>query len=311
MENQFNTELRAQQEWSWLLAADLFFSGCGGGLFLLYELFELPRMMAIVSVALVMLGAAVLLMELGHPLRAWRAILRPRTSWISRGVLLVMVFVITAGIHIALRITAGAGEAAHSLSRTILATVAGLSALGVMLYPGFVLSASRSIPFWDTLMLPAMFFLHAAAGACGVVLGWSAFRPIESAAPVQSLAIELILVNAAILAGYLTSVRRTGPAARESVRRLVQSRLRWLFWIGVIGIGAAAPLALLLRVQPAGAADGAAGALLLLGGLLFRYSILKAGVYLPLPLAGVDLTKLNRTPDCLAVEYTGWAARRS
>ena len=42
-------ELRPQQEWSWLVAIDLFLGGMGGGLFLLYWTFDLPTYLALVS----------------------------------------------------------------------------------------------------------------------------------------------------------------------------------------------------------------------------------------------------------------------
>ena len=57
MSNAFNTELRAQQEWSWLLAIWLFLGGSGSGLFLLFVAFELPPYDAAVSLALIATGA--------------------------------------------------------------------------------------------------------------------------------------------------------------------------------------------------------------------------------------------------------------
>ncbi|MEK6562380.1 MAG: hypothetical protein AABZ59_04290, partial [Candidatus Binatota bacterium] len=74
MAHEFNTELTAQEEWGWLLALDLFFGGLGGGLFLLFLIFNLPPTIAVLSLGLVVLGGLVLLAELGHPLRAWRAL---------------------------------------------------------------------------------------------------------------------------------------------------------------------------------------------------------------------------------------------
>lgn len=304
MANLFNTELRVQQEWSWQLALDLFLSGLGGGLFLIYQAIDLPPVFAVVSIALVIAGGIVLLSELGHPLRAWRAIFRPRTSWISRGVLLVSIFVVTACIHIAPTITNGSWRiwGGDGMGAKVISVAAALSALGITLYPAFVLSASRSIPFWDTPLLPLLFLSQSLMGACGVWLVVSAF---EGASDAQSLTIAIILLNVAMLAGYLVLIRRSGAPARESVRLLVQTRLRWLFWIGVVGAGMLLPL-IVLGLQ----SSAIAGALILTGGLLFRYCMLKAGVYLPLPLAGVDLTKLNRTTDELAREYAGWTAGR-
>ncbi|MBI2816376.1 MAG: polysulfide reductase NrfD [Acidobacteria bacterium] len=311
MANLFNTELRAQQEWSWQLALDLFLGGLGGGLFLLYQTIDLPPVFALVSIGLVIAGAVVLLTELGHPLRAWRAIFKARSSWISRGVLLVSVFVVTACIHIAPTITNSSWRiwGGDDMGAKVISVAAALSALGITLYPGFVISASRSIPFWDTPMLPAIFFTQSMMGGCGILLLASAFDGGQGMPQAASLTIATIFLNLAMIAGYLLLMRRTGAPARESVRLLLQTRLRGLFWLGAVGAGMVLPL-VLLSVQSAVGTATVAGALLLSGGLLFRYCMLKAGVYLPLPLAGIDLSKLNRTTDQLAREYSGWTARR-
>ena len=63
-------------------------------------------------------------------------------------------------------------------------------------------------------------------------------------------------------------------------------------------IGMVLPLLQILFVPSTLAA---AGAFLLLGGFLFRYCLLKAGVYVPPSIvpAGVDLSKLNRTSSAI------------
>src|SRR3989338_6951354 len=130
MANDFSIGLRRQEEWSWLVAIDLFFGGLGGGLFLFYGFLNLPIFMGFLSLGLVILGGLVLLVELGHPARAWRAIRRPSTSWISRGGLSVSLFFVF----------------------------------------GFMLSSSPSIPFWNSPLLPVLFFSHSVMGAGGIVL---------------------------------------------------------------------------------------------------------------------------------------------
>lgn len=304
MENLFNTEMKAQQEWSWLLALDLFLGGLGGGLFLLYGGLELPPDFALVAVGLVAAGAVVLLAELGHPLRAWRAVCRPCTSWISRGVLLATVFMVSACIHAAPSFTDSSWRlwGGDEMGAKIISLIAVLSALGITLYPGFVLSASRSIPFWNTPMLAVMFSAQSLMGACAIVLLVPGVKAIVSGDAIHDFTAGVIILNLVLIAGYLLAAHGKDVSARESVRLLVQTRLRWTFWIGVVGSGLLVPLIIIVLRLPSAAAAGA-GALMLAGGLLFRYAILKAGVYLPLPLAGVDLSRLNRTTDTLAREY--------
>ena len=45
----FNTELKCQQEWGWLLTIWLFLGGSGSGLFLLFAIFDLPPFLALIA----------------------------------------------------------------------------------------------------------------------------------------------------------------------------------------------------------------------------------------------------------------------
>jgi hypothetical protein len=52
---------------------------------------------------------------------------------------------------------------------------------------------------------------------------------------------------------------------------------------------------------------------MLVGSLLFRYCVLKVGVYVPPALVqeGMDFSRLNRTGTDLEREYAGMAAQRA
>ena len=307
MEQGFNMELKRQQEWSWLLAIWLFLGGSGSGLFLLFEIFDLPPFFALISLSSVLLGGVVLLSELGNPLRAWRAICRPSTSWLSRGVLFVSFFILSGFLAVAPEFAAfswlpwNGGSALGG----VLGWIAGLSALMITLYPGFFLSANRAIPFWNTPILPVVFFTYAVMGASGIVLLAAPFLK-DGVGQIVSLAAVPIVVNLFMVSVYLLTMNRSGGAAKESVRLLNRAPLGWTFWIGVMGVGMILPLPVILWFHPALVLAGAG---ILIGGLLFRYSVLKAGVYVPSALiaGGVDLSRLNRTGDDLEREYAGMA----
>jgi sulfite dehydrogenase (quinone) subunit SoeC len=310
MANGFNMELRGQQEWSWLLTIDLFLGGLGGGLFLLFQIFHLPPVMALLSLGLVALGGVVLLSELGRPWRAWRAIFRLRTSWISRGVLFVSLFLAAGSIYIAaaLRVFSWFPPASDHPGIRMLGVIAGLCALLITVYPGFVLSASRGIPFWDSLLLPVLFFTHSAMGASGVVLLVSRFRSLERGLhPIEVLAAALIIVNLIAISIYVWAMNRASVAAQEAVKLLQRGPLGWTFGVGVILVGMVVPLAVVLWMP---SAEVLAGGSILIGALLFRYSVLKAGVYAPLALVGLDMSKLCRADADLVGEYAGSTAGR-
>jgi formate-dependent nitrite reductase membrane component NrfD len=278
MVHEFTTELTSQEEWSWLVAIDLFLGGLGGSLFLLFLVLDLPPFIALLSLGFVLLGGLVLLAELGHPLRAWRAICRPRTSWISRGVIFVLVFLISAALYIApaLGPFSALPWSSASLGGKAIGAIAGLSAFLVTLYPGFVLSFSPSIPFWNSPLLPVLFFSHSVLAAMGIAL--LLFPGVPG---IASLAAAIIIANLIMVAIYLLTLKRSGLAARDAVRRLNEGPLGRTFWIGVIFVGMIIPLAAVLAGP---AATVLAGVTMVIGALLFRYCVLKAGVYVPFPL---------------------------
>lgn len=302
----FNAELTCQREWGWLLSIWLFLSGSACGLFLLFKIFELPLFFALLALGSMLLGGAVLLLEQGRALRAWRAIFRPGTSWLSRGALFVSFFILTSLLSIAPAMVTWLPWDGASLAGRALGWIAALCALMIVLYPGFFLAKNRSIPFWNTALLPAVFVTCAALGASAMVLLGSAFLR-DGLRPFDALAAVLIVVNAIMVAVYLSAMHRSGGPARESVRLLNRTPLSWTFRIGVILVGMVLPL-LLLWVASAAVL---AGACMLVGSLLFRYCVLKAGVYVPPALVqeGVDFSRLNRTGTDLGREYASMAGR--
>lgn len=283
MVHEFNTELTAQEEWGWLLALDLFFAGMGAGLFLFFLMFNLPPFVALLSLGFVALGAIVLLVELGHPLRAWRALCKPFSSWISRGVICVTLFIVFGALYSASGFDSLAWLAPQSeAARRAIGGLAAMAALFVILYPGFVLAASPSIPFWNSPLLPVLFLTHSLMVASGLLFLLDSLGLMTAnLQAVVFLAEILIIVNLALGAMYLAISRGSGLANRESVRRLNEGFLGLLFQGGVIFIGMVIPLLMVLWLP---SVIALAGLFILIGGLLFRYCVLKAGVYVPFPL---------------------------
>lgn len=309
MANVFNMELRAQQEWSWLLAIWLFLGGAGSGLFLLFLAFELPAGYGALSLGLIMAGGVVLLLELGNPLRVWRTLFRPGTSWLSRGVFFVLMFIASSAVVVGLKLGLfpWLSPLNDSLAARLLGWVAGLCALMIVLYPAFFfLSTSRAIPFWNTPLLPLLFVGYAVLGGAGWVLLLSPW--LSAPSPVAPVAAILIVINAVMILIYLVTMHRSGGSARESVRLLNRNALGLIFWIGVVAAGMVLPLLEILVVRWS---MTAAGALILIGGLAFRYCLLKAGVYIAPALveADIDLRKLNRTSAEFEREYAGMGAQ--
>src|SRR3989304_2512899 len=96
MTGEFTIDYQAQREWSWLLTASFFLEGVGAGLFILSYLLGVGAG-ALLGVVAVGLGALFLLLDLGRVERFWRAVSRPGAAWVSRGGIIITLFLILGG----------------------------------------------------------------------------------------------------------------------------------------------------------------------------------------------------------------------
>ena len=216
MSNAFNMELRAQQEWSWMLAIWLFLGGSGCGLFVLYLIFGLPPLYGALALALILVGGIDLLLELGSPLRAWRTVLRAGTSWLARGACCVSLFIVAAALSVGprLEVLPFLAPLENSLAAQVLGWFAGLCAVIIILYPAFFFrSTSRAVPFWNTPLLPLFFVGYGVSGGAGVMLLLTPYASAPSA--IETLAAVLIVINAAMVAIHLTDMQRSGGSGRN------------------------------------------------------------------------------------------------
>ncbi len=149
MTGEFTIDYQTQQEWSWLLTASFFLEGVGAGLFILSLVLGLAAG-ALLGVVAVGLGALCLLLDLGHMERFWRAVSRPGTSWISRGIIIITLFLVLGVLWVApFYVTALPWGEGTRLGQ-VLGALAAVFAFGVMLYGGFVMAYSPAIAFWNT-----------------------------------------------------------------------------------------------------------------------------------------------------------------
>lgn len=292
MIDEFTVELRAQREWNWLIVIAFFLGGISGGLFLLstYLDFSLGLSAAMVIVALGTCTA--LYFDLGRPDRVLRLFSQVGSSWISRGTLLISIFIVFGILSVLPSFgwfTWLPWSASTGLGQAIRA-IALVSAFGVIIYAGFVMSYSPSIPFWNTTLLPVIFVFYALMGGAGAafLMIWATRDAERIAQLLGPIEILLIVGTMVLLFSYVMTMYYSTVAARESVRMLLAGSLRWAFWGGVVVVGLVVPLALATYTRVSGIDPSLAVAILagvgvfeLFGGLLFRYSLLRAGVYVP------------------------------
>lgn len=274
--------IEGRGRWLWLA---FFFGGLGGGLYLVSLYYENITGMLLGWLIVIVLKGAAHLAFLGRPARFWRAFLRPRTSWISRGLIFISAFGILGALQVAPSVLP---SLPWSTSSPVLTFLSGSAAFLVCLYTGFVLNSLNSVSFWNTSVLPLLFVLYGLLGGLGIsLLQFSLQRNEADLASAEGTVRILLLAAALLLAIYLLSAYQTTPASRQSVLRLVgKGRLALVFYGAVVLLGLIVPALVSLWALFVGGVTTPALVLAvgceLVGSLALRYCLLMGGIYMPL-----------------------------
>ena len=294
--HQRNTLIKpeVQTHWGGLVALYIFLAGLGAGTFLVSVLMLLmgeftdpARIGLFAGPILVSMGAFMLLVDLGSPSRFFRLFTTPstwRTSWLVRGSYIIALFVI---LSLAYALLPWIPWAQAPVLTQGLGIVAAIFALLVLVEPGLLLAVNNSIPLWNTSALPALFaFSGLSAGLAILMLIASASSwPIgvdglQLLANVNSIVLVVLFV---VLVSYLEIVRGAGQTAATSIRLLLSPRFIW----GGIVSGMVIPLAMLVwsavvaDVETIRILGTAASMLIIIGGLILRFAVVKSGIRMP------------------------------
>jgi formate-dependent nitrite reductase membrane component NrfD len=294
-------EPKPQNIWGIPHTSWFFAMGVGGALFINRVLFGIDLGLVfgmavadLLSMILIGIGGLILIADLGQPWRVLRALLNPRTSWISVGAIADFVFLIFAGLWViadlewqGARPFAALPWAGNSPLGIAFQVIAGIAAFVVIVYPGLVLAASPSIPFWNTTLIPLQFLSFAFASALGLALIFALWLPVPPAVLASWAGAEVLLLAVTLLlfAAHLIHGTASHTAAKISVARLVKGELRVPFVWGTLVVGLLVPLFLgIAAVLGSSLAPGllAVAALLTFpGNWLSKYAVIKAGYYAP------------------------------
>lgn len=265
-----------------LLWLAFFFIELGAGAFFVGSIFKSLPAMLIGWLTCSVLGGGIHVLYLGHPFRFWRMISRPRTSWISRGLMFVTIFL---GLGLVYMLLVQAGSSSQPLM-----LLADLFAFLAIIYGGFAMNYVNGIPLWNTALLPILYGVSGIWGGAGLALGiaLASGKTSTIGISVEEWIRLLLVAYAALLIVYLMSVRYTNLTGRLSVQDIIFGRLKGLMWLVVVLIGLVIPMTVVLISLNTGLGNMPVGALYiailceLLGDLTMRYLILKGGLYSPL-----------------------------
>ena len=296
-------EPKPQTVWGVSHASWFFAMGIGGALYINRLVFgiELGRVYGVIvadllSMIVIGIGGLILIADLGKPARVLRALMNPRTSWISIGAICDFVFLALAGLWAFCDLQWGGSHpfaylpwAGNSTLGGAFQIVAAVAAFIVVIYPGLVLAYSPSIPFWNTTLIPLQFLAFAFASAFGLVPVFAVVTPVSSEFLADCANLEFIVLASALLlfVAHILQGSYGHTAARVSVNRLLKADLNVPFVWGTLFAGILVPLLLVLSADRSDSKAQlmglvAAGILTLPGNWLSKYAIIKAGVYAPL-----------------------------
>jgi len=291
-----------QHEWDLYHATWFTLMGVGGGIFLLARLLRIERRLGtvlglplvdVISFVVIGVGGLVLVWSLGRPLRMLRALLKPGTSWISRGAIADFIFVAAGGLLVLPGLTLGGATPfawlpwdpwATTTTGKVLEVIGLVSSAVVIVYAGLVLADKAAITFWRSWMIPAQFVLSSLAMSMATIMAMEVVNraPID---PLQCLLLGKFSMLLLLMIVWHLVTDRTKPGKVESLERL-STTYRWLFFGGVLGAGTLLP-ALLAFVAAAPASDRAGTAvasfvLTLAGGFFLRLVTLRVGYFPPI-----------------------------
>jgi polysulfide reductase chain C len=299
-------EGQVQIEWRWLIAAYLFLAGVGGGAYLAGVIADfkygadwmtVSKIGVFLGVPCVLIGTLFLLADLGRPMNAWRVWMKPGTSWIARGTIIIVLFMIFAAIQTALWIWPFPGSIENA--RGVIAVLGAIFAFLTVIYTGLLLAYSQPIALWRTALLPVLFFVSAVSTGIMAIILFGHFNgvPGEYISLLAKIDAVILVFEMFVLIVFLYNAYRT-LESRFSAKRILAGPVAPAFWLGVVACGLVIPLFLEL-MGGEGVAAGLAALLGLFGGLCLRYSILAGGTLDPLTAAGFEFARVDRPKEAV------------
>jgi formate-dependent nitrite reductase membrane component NrfD len=290
-----------QHEWDLYHATWFTLMGVGGGIFMLARLLRVERELGVwlglpvvdlVSFVVIAVGGLLLIWSLGRPLRFLRAVLKPGTSWISRGAIADFIFLVAGGVLILPGVRVGGATpfawlpwdpwASTAVGKAI-EVVALLSAAVVIAYAGLVLADKAAITFWRSWAIPAQFVASSLAMSMAAVMVLATLNRARIDT-LQCLLLGKFLLLLLLTIAWHLLTDRARPGKAESLDRL-RTTYRWPFFGGVIGAGTLLPalLSIAAALSPSDRAGIAVACLVctVAGGLFLRLITLRVGYFPP------------------------------
>lgn len=292
-----------------LIAAYLFFGGSGSGAIFLSLVFEwldsasrnkngkrrpllvqdgIARRSFAVALALLILGAVCLLLDLERPDRAYLLFFKPTASYISIGTYLLATLIACCFILMA--------QTRFPQFRFLVPAskvVGAITSVGVMAYTGVFLGSMGSVPLWNSWLLPVLFVASSLASGTAILLACSSLSSSFARHDLERklAGFDLILtVTQAVVIAFLMQEACLHESGITSVQDLIFGSWSAVFVGGylVVGLAISAVLdAMVLTKQQYAWIGGATAAAVLAGCFCLRLSLVGAGIHIALDGIGI------------------------
>jgi polysulfide reductase chain C len=300
--------------WGLFIASYLLLGGAAGGAFCVAAVAEfrrkyltLARWAGFVSAPAIIVGLLFLVLDLGHPERAFLVFTNIRTSVMTWGSIIIVVF---SGLTILyssfwLQFLPWSRWNNSAKLRRLTATAGLPFAIATMVYTGVLIFVAAGRPLWNSPVIPVLFAVSGLSAGLALSLVGPAIVTLKKTGHLQSQTQEMrdaihavhrvdlyvIVAEIVLVCSLLSLVLVSSFTGSGSVWAIVAGPLSGVFWIGLVVIGLLVPVAAYLQALHAQRKGRGlvlwpiltAGIAVLVGGLILRYTILAAGWSVPLP----------------------------
>ncbi|MFQ5821657.1 MAG: NrfD/PsrC family molybdoenzyme membrane anchor subunit [Candidatus Heimdallarchaeota archaeon] len=219
---------------------------------------------------------------LGRPSKFYLMPSKPGTSWISRGFVGLIFFLIFGGVVVCSYTTWTWLQGTTALL-TISIISLGLS-LFLVLYDGFVLASCKGIPFWNNGILPIL--MLTTAFIVGIACIDSLYLMLQPTPTTLIKVLEnwhafFLLLGAFLVIAFLWVATYIDVTAEKSVYVILRGNVAPIFWLTVF-LAVIFPLTAVsysLLIKPLNTFLSIIGMVELIGDFLLKYSFLRAGIY--------------------------------
>jgi formate-dependent nitrite reductase membrane component NrfD len=286
-------DFRPQREWGegrgLFLVIGHFLVGVAAGAWFFGLLFNyLPGLIA--GFFLAGIGGVAHLGFLGRPERFWKMARHVKTAWVARGFVGLTLFLAGSALYLPPLLLADWPWGTGSVVGWLGWLMAAAGMIILMVYMGFVYSASKAIPFWNSPLHPLLYMAYAFRGGAAALLVAMAVLGVPNQEMAERLITIWISITALVVVLFALEMQGalTGgnAAARNSAREMLAGRFAGYFYGGTLLLGLFVPLVLVSgKLAPLNVAVLAAvGLFSALGDFFMKYTTIRAGIYVPLKL---------------------------